>query len=391
MDKDTWKNFAEGFHNAFSARHERRPRPTGDIDEAEANAEAFAQADVEDNPPSPGVVREEGEPSEEKIDDYDNPFATTEERRIRDDIRAEKMNRKGRRSVLEMQERRSILMHYGATDTGSDKPPEEEVEPVKQMHGRSLWCFSKTNPLRHMCWVIATNKWFDNIILFLIVVSTLTLAVETPFDDPQGQKVEILGYIDYFMTGAFTLECLLKILAFGFVATQTAYIRDPWNILDFVIVLSAVAGFVLPPDVNISAVKSLRILRILRPLKIIAKNPSLKIALVSLVNSIPKIGNLQVIVFFFMFLLAILQTTLLSGKFYRCHTDHLEHLSYRQQAGLIVDKWDCINYGGEWLNPYLHFDDTLWSLLTLFTIQTTEGWIGVMWDATNAVGVDLQP
>lgn len=57
----------------------------------------------------------------------------------------------------------------------------------------------------------------------------------------------------------------------------------------------------------------------------------------------------------------------------------------------IIDKWDCINSGGEWLNPYLHFDDTLWSLLTLFTIQTTEGWIGVMWDSTNAVGVDLQP
>ena len=57
----------------------------------------------------------------------------------------------------------------------------------------------------------------------------------------------------------------------------------------------------------------------------------------------------------------------------------------------IVEKWDCINYGGEWQNPYLHFDDTLWSLLTLFTIQTTEGWIGVMWTSTDAVGVDLQP
>ena len=39
----------------------------------------------------------------------------------------------------------------------------------------------------------------------------------------------------------------------------------------------------------------------------------------------------------------------------------------------------------------MHFDDTLWSLLTLFTVQTTEGWIGVMWDSTNAAGVDLRP
>ena len=93
-----------------------------------------------------------------------------------------------------------------------------------------------------------------------------------------------------------------------------------------------------------------------------------------------------------MFLLSILQTTLLSGKFYRCEAEHLgDYLSYRQQGAQIIDKWDCINLGGEWINPYLHFDDTLWSLLTLFTIQTTEGWIGVMWDSTNAKGVDLQP
>ncbi len=81
------------------------------------------------------------------------------------------------------------------------------------------------------------------------------------------------------MTVAFVCEAILKIIGWGFIATPTAYIRDPWNILDFIIVISALAGFAMPPGVNISAVKSLRILRILRPLRIIAKNKSLKIAL----------------------------------------------------------------------------------------------------------------
>ena len=53
--------------------------------------------------------------------------------------------------------------------------------------------------------------------------------------------------------------------------------------------------------------------------------------------------------------------------------------------------WDCYSYGGEWIKPDLHFDTTLTSLLTLVTIQTTEGWIGVMWDACDAVGPYLQP
>ena len=217
-------------------------------------------------------------------------------------------------------------MHY---DIHSNFAMEiEGKKEVRDMTGVSLCCLKPENCFREFCWKLSTNKWFDRLILFLIIVSTLTLAVETPMDNPKGQKVEILTYIDYGMTAAFTIEALLKIIGWGFVATPTAYIKDPWNILDFVIVISAISGFLMPEGINISAVKSLRILRVLRPLKIIAKNQSLKIALTSLVNSIPKIFNLQVIVFFFMFLLAILQTTLLSGKFYRCSTDHLEHLSY---------------------------------------------------------------
>ena len=88
---------------------------------------------------------------------------------------------------------------------------------------------------------------------------------------------------------------------------------------------------------------------------------------------------------FFVFLLAILQTTLLSGQFYSCSTDHLD-LDMKQQNQNIETMWDCINYGGEWVEPDLNFDTTLTSLLTLVTIQTTEGWIDVMWSSVDAVG-----
>ena len=53
--------------------------------------------------------------------------------------------------------------------------------------------------------------------------------------------------------------------------------------------------------------------------------------------------------------------------------------------------WDCLNYGGEWVEPDLNFDTTMNSLLTLVTIQTTEGWIDVMWNSVDAVGPYRQP
>jgi len=37
----------------------------------------------------------------------------------------------------------------------------------------------------------------------------------------------------------YSIEMVLKILGLGFIFNKGAYIRDPWNILDFVIVMSA--------------------------------------------------------------------------------------------------------------------------------------------------------
>ena len=39
-------------------------------------------------------------------------------------------------------------------------------------------------------------------------------------------------------TVLFTLECILKIIVMGFVATPNTYLRDSWNQLDFVVVIS---------------------------------------------------------------------------------------------------------------------------------------------------------
>ena len=80
-------------------------------------------------------------------------------------------------------------------------------------------------------------------------------------------------------------------------------------------------------------------------------------------------------------------TTLLSGKLYSCDLGH-SMLTYAQQAQ-VATKWQCLNYGGEWINATLNFDDTLRGMLTLFIFSTREGWVGLMEDSVDAVGVDF--
>lgn len=67
------------------------------------------------------------------------------------------------------------------------------------------------------------------------------------------------------------------------------------------------------------------------------------------------------------------------------------NLSAKQADEQIETMWDCYNYGGEWVAPRLNFDNTLASMLTLLTIQTTEGWTGVLWSSVDAVAPYHQP
>ena len=78
-----------------------------------------------------------------------------------------------------------------------------------------------------------------------------------------------LTRIDYAMTAIFTVEALLKIITLGFLINgPKSYLRiEPWNVLDFLIVVISLIS--LGIDSDFSVVKVLRVARILRPLRLI--------------------------------------------------------------------------------------------------------------------------
>ena len=55
-----------------------------------------------------------------------------------------------------------------------------------------------------------------------------------------------LERLDDVFTACFTLEALVKVLALGFVLPEgSAYLRDPWNVLDFAIVAVSLVARIL--------------------------------------------------------------------------------------------------------------------------------------------------
>ena len=55
-----------------------------------------------------------------------------------------------------------------------------------------------------------TKKLFDNFIMFVILISSISLASEDPVDEDSPRNY-YLGIADYFFTAIFTFEVCLKV------------------------------------------------------------------------------------------------------------------------------------------------------------------------------------
>ena len=103
----------------------------------------------------------------------------------------------------------------------------------------SLFCLTVTNPFRdkvirlvlnmytHLPTLYLRFRWFDRLILIVIVSNCVLLAM----DDPNVAQFPYQYRSDIVFQCIYTMEMLLKIIAFGFLFKPYSYLRDPWNIV----------------------------------------------------------------------------------------------------------------------------------------------------------------
>lgn len=112
---------------------------------------------------------------------------------------------------------------------------------------RSLGFVSLSNPLRQLCLAICRSKHFDRMILCAIVLNSLTMALtdfsvvdpDTGLPDASGSwRNALVEWLEIPFTLIFATECSIKILAHGFIHGPHTYLRDSWNCLDGIIVIS---------------------------------------------------------------------------------------------------------------------------------------------------------
>lgn len=104
---------------------------------------------------------------------------------------------------------------------------------------------------------------------------------------------------------------VLKIVGLGLILNQGSYLREAWNILDFVIVIEGyVSFFTQGSQINLQALRSFRVLR---PLRTISNIEGLKMIVSALLSALPLLRDTLIVLIFFFTVFAIAGTQLWSG------------------------------------------------------------------------------
>nr|XP_015195610.1 PREDICTED: voltage-dependent P/Q-type calcium channel subunit alpha-1A-like [Lepisosteus oculatus] len=99
---------------------------------------------------------------------------------------------------------------------------------------------------QYRMWQFVVSPPFEYTIMAMIALNTIVLMMK--YNGASLTYESVLKNLNIVFTTLFSMECLLKIIAFGILN----YFRDAWNIFDFVTVLGSITD-ILVTELGVSA------------------------------------------------------------------------------------------------------------------------------------------
>lgn len=258
------------------------------------------------------------------------------------------------------------------------------VEESK-IKGTSLNFFEQHNPIRAILSCIVKSVIFKYISFFVIAINSVVLTYETPLDDPNGQQARNIFYVNIGTFIFFVIEIIAKVISDGLIVNgEESYLRNSWNVLDFIITIVNGVELAINPS-QYATKKILMLFRVLRTLKIFSLNEGFLLCLRALVYGYSSIFQTLLIGLMFFTFFSIIGTNLFSGIFYYCDTGNLP------SSPTILNIYDCENYGGEWRDRDVVYNNVAMGILAQFEMFTGHGFVDMVGYLTDAVDVDIAP
>lgn len=189
-------------------------------------------------------------------------------------------------------------------------------------------------------------------------------------------------------------------IAFGFAFGPTAYLKSGWNRLDLLIVLTSALVIAAETVPQLQPLKGFRVLRVLRPLRLISRSPGMKMIVDSLVRALPDVSNVFLVVLALQATFAILGMQLWMGTFGECTQPSL---LTREECERAAGRWGTGEVGhyraleptGErirWTTPgFGSFDSFGDAMKLLYIMGTGDEWEAPMYSMMAATSPGAAP
>uniref|UniRef100_A0A3Q3FG41 Sodium channel protein n=1 Tax=Labrus bergylta TaxID=56723 RepID=A0A3Q3FG41_9LABR len=264
----------------------------------------------------------------------------------------------------------------------------------------ALYIFSPFHPIRRIAIRILVHSYpLIYIYIYSILFIMCTILTNCCFM-AMSEPAYWAKYVEYTFTGIYTFESLIKILARGFCVGPFTFLRDPWNWLDFsVIVMAYVTEFV---DLgNVSALRTFRVLRALKTISVIPGEDANT-------RGVNTERSPLIFAVFCLSVFALIGLQLFMGNLRQkcvrstahCFNDTLPtNTSFvlegakdalicgnGSDAGKCPDGFDCLKAGRNPNYGYTSFDTFGWAFLSLFRLMTQDYWENLYHQTLRSAG-----
>lgn len=163
---------------------------------------------------------------------------------------------------------------------------------------------------------VKKHTLFSLISFWIIIISSICVALESPLLNPDSPLSLALRVIDFITTFSFMILNTIEIIA----KSPTVYFVNPWSVMDFVITVISIVGlFVRNPVLNsLRVVKAMRALKSFRMLK---SFEGLKAVVEGMMRVVPKVASVLAFLLFVLYIFALFAVVGLRGQFRACQGD----------------------------------------------------------------------
>ncbi|XP_038611370.1 sodium channel protein type 11 subunit alpha [Tachyglossus aculeatus] len=310
------------------------------------------------------------------------------------------------RPQLDLKACRKVPQFYGDIPPKLVGRPLEDLDPFYSYHKTfmvvnrkrtiyrfsakpALFVLSPFNSLRKVAVTISVHTLFS---MFIICTVTVNCAFMASAPEPNKLADQVFNSIYLF-------EALIKILARGLFLDEFSFLRDPWNVLDFVVITIAILSYNFKEGDGISTLRMFRVLRVLKAISVIS---GLKVIVGALLRSVRKLMDVMILMIFCLSIFALIALQLFKGNLRHkcvlkspecCSHNYTEFTSRTANScfkkngateyvlcnkGVIAGScpvgFVCLKVGENPNWGFTSYDNIGWSMLSMFRLMTQDSW-----------------